>query len=500
MDRPVPLPATPAGVRSGATPAPASRVVPSTPAAEWPVAAPWLAAVLGAAILAIWWWTPVRTPMVERVPGADRPPGETTAGGAVDDVFAKASVSVGPGKAAVELAGSWPRFRGIRMDGRAEEKVALARSWSDGKPRTLWTVAVGEGFAGPVVDGGRVFLMDYDREKQRDALRCLSLADGAEIWRFSYPMTVKRNHGISRTVPSVSGGRVVAMGPKGHVMCVDAGTGRFAWGVDLVKDYGTTVPAWYTGQCPLIEGDAVILAPGGPDVLMVSRDLGSGKEGWRTPNPNGWKMTHASVVPMDLEGRRLLLYPASGGVVAVDARDGSLAWETPRWKINIATVPSPVVLGEGRVFFTGGYSAGSALFRLRVEAGKVVGEEVFRVKADVFGATQHTPVWHEGHLYGIRADGRLVCLSAEGKVVWASGPDTNFGLGPLMVADGLVLAVSDDARLTVADAVAAGYRPHGTAAVLEEGVEAWGPMALAGDRLLVRDLNRMVCLSVGAAR
>jgi outer membrane protein assembly factor BamB len=310
-------------------------------------------------------------------------------------------------------------------------------------------------------------------------------------------MSVKRNHGLTRTVPTVAGGRVVAMGPKCHVVSLDAVTGAFGWGIDTVKAYGAVVPPWYTGQCPLVDGDAVILAPGGPDVLMVSVEAATGKERWRSPNPRGWKMTHASIVPMDLGGRRLYLYPASGGVVAVDAKDGAIVWETAKWKINIATVPSPVLLGEGRVFFTGGYSAGSALFRFRDEGGKVEAEEVFRVKAAVFGATQHTPVWYNGHLYGIRADGRLVCLSADGKVVWASGPDTNFGLGPVMIADGLLLAMDDAARLTLAEAVPDGYRPRVTAAVLEEGVEAWAPLALAGNRLLARDLTRMVCLAVG---
>lgn len=471
----------------------------STAPGVWPPATPWLAAGLVALILGIWWWTPVRTPVVIRVPGADRPAGEAGGGGAgAQDVFARATLVAGPGKPA-SLPGAWPQFRGAGLDGRAKDGVSLARTWPGGKPPVLWTAEVGEGFAGPAVVEGRVFLMDYDREKGRDTVRCLSLADGVEIWRFSYPVAVKRNHGLTRTVPTVSGGRVVAMGPKCHVVSLDAAKGTFAWGVDVVNQYGATVPPWYTGQCPLVDGDAVILAPGGPEALMVSLDAGTGKERWRSPNPQGWKMTHASVVPMDLGGRRLYLYPASGGVVAVEARDGSVAWESGAWKINIATVPSPVLLGEGRVFFTGGYSAGSALFRFREEGGRVVGEEVFRVKASVFGATQHTPVWHEGYLYGIRADGRLVCLSADGKVVWASGPETQFGLGPLMIADGLILAMNDEARLTLADAVPDGFRPRGTSVVLEEGVEAWAPMALAGDRLLARDLTRLVCLAMGAA-
>ena len=466
---------------------------------ELPAPAPWIAAGAAAVLLAAWWLAPVRTPIALRVPGTDRAAGTAgDAGGAAQgDVFAAGMVVAGPGRPAA-LVGAWPRFRGPNLDGISRETITLARSWPGGRPKELWSVDVGEGYAGAVVEQGRVFLMDYDREKGRDAVRCLSLGDGREIWRFSYPVAVKRNHGLTRTVPTVAGRSVVAMGPKCHVVCVDTETGKFHWGLDLVKEYGTTVPAWYTGQCPLVDGDAVILAPGGPEALLLSVDLATGKPRWKTPNPNDWKMTHSSVQPLEVGGKKFYLYCGSGGVAAVSAADGAIAWETSAWKINIATVPTPVLLDEGRVFFTGGYNAGSLLLKFAPAAdGQLAATEVFRVKATVFGATQHSPVWFGGHLYGIRADGRLVCLGPDGKVVWASGPDTNFGLGPVMIADGLILAMDDAGKLTLAEAVPTGFKPLTTGPALAgEASEAWAPFALAGGRLLARDLTRMVCLQM----
>ena len=82
--------------------------------------------------------------------------------------------------------------------------MSLARAWQPSEPRELWAIDVGEGYAGAAVLNGRVYLMDYDRDKKQDALRCLSLADGREIWRYAYPVPVKRNHGMSRTVPAVT--------------------------------------------------------------------------------------------------------------------------------------------------------------------------------------------------------------------------------------------------------------------------------------------------------
>jgi outer membrane protein assembly factor BamB len=341
--------------------------------------------------------------------------------------------------------------------------------------------------------------MDYDREKRQDALRCLSLGDGREIWRYAYPVAVKRNHGMSRTVPAVTDKLVAAMGPKCHVACCDAVTGELRWGLDLVRQYGATVPPWYAGQCPLIENDTVILAPGGKEALLLAVEGPSGKVLWQTPNPHGWKMTHSSIMPMEFEGERMYLYCANNGVVGVSAKDGSILWETTSWKISIATVPSPLVVGAGRVFLTGGYNAGSVMLQLKKQDGKFTVQTLFKLAPEVFGATQHTPVLYEDHLYGVRADGRFACLDLEGKAVWVSDSSQQFGLGSFILADRLIFALNDSGLLRLLEATPEKYKLLGQAQVLK-GRESWGPLALAGGRLLARDLTRMVCLDVRGAQ
>ena len=145
---------------------------------------------------------------------------------------------------------------------------------------------------------------------------------------------------------------VVALGPKCHVVCLNSTTGELLWGLDLVRRYGTTIPPWYAGQCPLIDGGAVILAPGGRDALLLALDSQTGKVRWQTPNPHGWKMTHSSLMPMEFAGERMYVYCANNGVVGVSAKDGAILWETTDWKISIATVPSPLILDGGRIFLT----------------------------------------------------------------------------------------------------------------------------------------------------
>ncbi|MFO1499747.1 MAG: hypothetical protein U1G07_15365 [Verrucomicrobiota bacterium] len=249
-----------------------------------------------------------------------------------------------------------------------------------------------------------------------------------------------------------------------------------------------------TGQCPLIEDGHVILAPGGE--RSADRRRGSQRPGPRqTPNPGHWKMTHSSIMPMEFAGEKFYVYCASLGAVGVSARDGHVLWETTDWKISIATVPSPLPLEDGKLFFSGGYDAGSLMAQLVVDAPRWQVKTLYKLDPAAFGATQHTPIDYRQHLYGVRPDGQFVCLNRAGKVLWGSGSDTTFGLGSFLIVDDLILAVNDSGTLTMLEATPEHYRRLAQAQVLK-GRETWAPLALAGTRLLLRDFTRLICLEL----
>ncbi len=364
-----------------------------------------------------------------------------------------------------------------------------------------------------------------------DALRCFSLRDGRDLWWYAYPVKVKRFHGMSRTVPAVTEKHVVSLGPKCHVVCLDATTGEFRWTIDLVAEYGTEVPQWYAGQCPLVEGGRVILAVGGNneripevyrkpgarstpvperDVLMMAVDLETGRPLWTTPNLPGWEMSHASVVPMEVAGRRMYVYSAGveplGGVVGVDAETGEILWQTEAWEVPYATVPSPVPVGDGRIFLSGGYGAGSMMLQVREAGGRFTVETVFEAEPKVADAAQHTPVLYGDRLLTVLSSragplrGQLLAMDLSGRHIWSSGSDYRFGLGPFMVADSLILALDDHGKLVMVEAGADEFRPLASHQIWPDGHEAWGCLALVGGRLLARDYERMVCLDLRADR
>jgi outer membrane protein assembly factor BamB len=180
-------------------------------------------------------------------------------------------------------------------------------------------------------------------------------------------------------------------------------------------------------------------------------------------------------------------------VAIVEADTGRLMGTTTDWKISIANVPTPVDLGGGRLLFSGGYRAGSAFARIEGAGSSI--ELTRRLDDRTFGAAQQTPIYHEGHVYGVRPDGQMTCLDSEGNVLWTSGPSARFGLGPFLLADGKLLVLDESATLSMIRATPDDYEPLGSAALFD-GESAWAPMAIVAGRLILRDRIRMMCIDL----
>jgi outer membrane protein assembly factor BamB len=394
------------------------------------------------------------------------------------------------------LKGRWPGFRGAYHNAVVSSDVPLAAQWPpEGLPK-LWEVQLGQGYAAPAVYDGRVYLIDYDMDNQRDAIRCLSLDDGREIWQYSYPVKIKRNHGMSRTIPAVNDKYIVTIGPKCHVTCLDRVTGEFKWMIDLVAEYGTKEPLWYAGQCPLIVDDKAIIAPAGPEALMMAVDCETGKVIWTTPNPDGWKMTHCSIIPMQFAGEDFYVYPGSRGVAGVSAEDGSILWKTDKWYLRV-NVPTPIDCGGGKIFLCAGYNKGSMMLQLEQKDGEIDPKVLFKLGAETFGSDQQTPIHYKGHIYGVRPDKQLVCMDTSGTIIWTSGSENTYGLGPYIIANQFIYILDDDSVLSLVEATPNQFNKLAQTKVLN-GHESWGPPALVAGRLMVRDLTTMACLDVSA--
>jgi outer membrane protein assembly factor BamB len=397
-------------------------------------------------------------------------------------------------------AGDWPQFRGPNRDGISRE-TGLLRDWPEGGPKQLWQIELCEGYAAPAVFKDRIYINDYDEKGRRWLVRCLSLADGKPIWEYSYSRRIKTNHGITRTTPATDGKYVFTLDPKCIFHCLDATTGKEIWQKNLVREYGTIIPAWYAGQCPLIEDDRVIIATGGKAIL-VAFDKATGKPIWETPNPEQWPMSHSSVMPAEIGGVKQYLYCIVGkGIVGIAARDGELLWSFD-WKFNQAVAPSPLHVGDGMIFMTSCYEADTVMLQVTREGDAFVAKQLFVLPYTEWNSEVHTPILFENHMFAVgkKKRGLFTCLDLNGKQIWTSEGKASFGLGSYLLADGMFFILDGDTgMLRLLDANTTEYKELAKSQVLS-GHDVWAPMALANGKLLVRDMAQMICLDVSATQ
>lgn len=453
------------------------------------------------------WWLG-KDPVREFVPSM---PGLDNRG---EGVAVNTNINIGEffermGRSRSELKETWPRFRGEYFDNISRSPVRLIDKFGPVGPDIKWSVKLGEGHAGPAIYDGKVYLMDYDEELRSDMLRCFSLVDGEELWRRWYKVNIKRNHGMSRTVPAITDDYILTIGPRSHVMCMERESGELLWGLNVEAEYATEIPFWYTGQCPLIDNGKAIIATGGK-ALMVAVDCASGDILWETPNPGGWGMSHSSVMPYELDGVKMYVYSAIGGAcgIAADGPDeGKVIWETSRWNVQVVA-PSPVCLPDGKVFLTAGYGAGSMVLQLK-RSGSGFDVEVIDEYKPIGGlaSEQQTPLVFNGYLIGIMPKdagplrNQMICVDPSDftKPVWTSGQTVRFGLGPYMMADNKMFILSDDGTLTIARPSTTQYIELDSYRVIE-GQDAWAPIALADGYMVLRDSETMICMDMREGR
>jgi outer membrane protein assembly factor BamB len=460
---------------------------------------------VGCCIFLYWFFhNPVKA-FVEAVPGLDnRPPKSVNLS---DSVIIGEFYNRYDSSLVTSLAGKWPNFRGADNDNIYKENIRLIDKWPAGGPKIIWEKDLGEGHAAAAIYNGRVYVLDYDERRERDNLRCFSLTDGTELWRRGYTINIKRNHGMSRTIPAVNDKYVVTMGPRCQVMCCDAITGELVWGIDLVRDFKAMEPLWYTGQCPIIDNNVAVIAVGGKALLM-GVDCATGNVVWQTPNPDSLKMSHSSVMPMTIAGKKMYVYNSLGGLAGISAEEndrGSLLWTAKDFNPNVIA-PSPIYVGQNRIFVTAGYGAGGALIMINRNGDSFSAQTVQNYKpSEGMASEQQTPVYKDGMVFNIQTKdagasrNQFICCSPDNfkKILWTSPTSERFGMGPYIIADNKFYILNDEGELTIARYSTSKFEILDKTRVIE-GEDAWGPFALADGMLILRNSKKMVCVDIKA--
>lgn len=408
----------------------------------------------------------------------------------------------------------WPQFGGPNRDARVPA-LASKFAWGDKGPDVLWRVElIGPGFSGVAVQGGEVFLLDNELGES-EIVRCFDLATGAEKWSVAYEAKGRVQFPGPRAVPAVTAEAVFTCGALGNIVCIDRKSHEIRWENHLVETYGGEDPGFGWSSAPLLLGELVIFAPLGGEVGLVAFDQKTGEERWTSA---GVGFSQSSPAYLELLGEPGIVILATDtqatgndqaapmSVTCIDPKDGSTRW---RHVLTLTRLPVATALqvDRERVFLTGGYRGGSTLLRVAKQDGKYAFEELFHIER---GAQVHAPLLHDGHLYLLanenwnvqpnrRAEGGLLCLGLDGQEKWRSGSTPYFGLGNAILAgDHILVQDGDDGTLRVVKASPKGYEQVAEAKVFGEprsrSEQMWAPMALAGERLLLRSQDVLLCV------
>jgi outer membrane protein assembly factor BamB len=334
----------------------------------------------------------------------------------------------------------WPQWRGPRRDAVSDE-TGLLQNWPEGGPKRLWKVdGLGTGWSSPIIVNGTIYITG---DVGDDLVIFAFDLNGQPKWRRVNGKRWIKPYPGARATCAYSNGRVYNMNAHGRVVCLDAQTGDEIWVVDILDRFDAENITWALSECLLIDGDRVIVTPGGREALMAALDKRTGRTVWMTPPLGDDKTSHSSPILFRHAGRRLIANCSDSHGFGVDADTGELLWTVVLKNPHGVNASTPVY-DSGRVYYVTARSEKGRQYRLRAGQGGVTAEHVWTSHLDsvtggavlvdgtLFSATYLKPKqwygvdWDTGQTKheqtglttgaAIYTDGRLYCLDERGNV------------------------------------------------------------------------------------
>jgi outer membrane protein assembly factor BamB len=402
----------------------------------------------------------------------------------------------------------WPNYRGPAGNGVAPEAL-VANAWPATGPKKEWTAPAESGFSSYSVAGGKAVTL-VRREIDGNPMEvCVALdaATGKEVWARELWLSnqydgggnagTEQNKGGDgpRSTPVISGGKVYVIDANLKVFALKLEDGGQVWKRDLVKEHKGNVIKWQNAASPLIHGERLFLAGGGPGEALLALDKESGKTLWKAEDD---AMTHATPILAELFGVTQVIFFTQKGLVAVTPESGEVLWRHA-FPFKVSTAASPVVW-EDIVYCSAGYGVGAGAARISREGGKFQAKEIWRTPNDNMNHWS-TPVVRDGFLYGMFSfkeygTGPLACIDIRtGEKKWA---EAGFGPGNVILTGDRLLALTDAGELVLAPAEPGGYKELARARVV--GGKCWSTPALVKGKAFVRSTLEGGCFDLGGAK
>ncbi len=390
----------------------------------------------------------------------------------------------------------WAQWRGPNRDAICLE-TGLLKDWPGGGPLLTWkATGLGEGYSSISVLGDRL----YTTGQKGDStfVFALAAADGKIVW------SAKLGHAGApgspkfegtRSTPTVDGELVYAVGQYGEMVCLERSSGKERWRKDFTKDFAGERPEWGFSESPLIDGNKIIVTPGGSKGALVALHKENGMLIWQSKefiDP----AHYSSAIIGNIGGVRQYIQLTPSSVAGIAAADGKLLWKAPRIG-KVAVIPTPV-LRDRFVYVSSGYGVGCNLFKVTSDGGKFSAQEVYANKVMM---NHHGGLIRIGDcVYGFSDSKGWTCQNLRtGEALWQE--KGKVGKGCLLYAEGLFYLRQEDSPGTVAiiEASEKGYKEHGRFNPPDRSdKKSWSHPVIAGKKLYLRDQDVLLCYDLNA--
>ena len=402
-------------------------------------------------------------------------------------------------------AGEWNQHRGPFSNNLSDESITSA-NWLKSISAVAWKEKTPLGFSSFTTYEGNAFTLVAEEDEDglmREICIALDLKTGKREWSTHLGiMDYKAGGGNSgasdnkggdgpRSTPSVLDGKVWAYDSDMSLYCLSAKNGKLIWKVNVLKEYDGINPRWENASSPLIVDDLVIIYGGGEGKSFLAFDKDSGRLKWKTGSELA---THATPILTKIHGLDQVIFFCQSGLVSILPKSGKELWRQD-FPFKVSTAASPVVAGD-LVYCSAGYGVGAGLFRIKKNGSKFSSEQVWRKPNDVVNHWS-TPVYHDGHLYGMFSfkkygDGPLQCVELRtGRVKWS---EDGYGPGNVILSGKHLIALSDKGELSIVEATPSYYKELARKKLITG--KCWSTPTLSNGMVLARSTVEAVCLSV----
>ena len=369
----------------------------------------------------------------------------------------------------------------------------LLQDWPEGGPKKMWTVNdAGLGYSGVTVQAGSLYTMGaFDK---KEMLLAYNSSSGKKLWEVHVGELLTNGWGDGpRMSPTISNGKIYALGARGNLLCVLAKNGKQVWKKSLVDDLGGKVPGWGYTESVLVDQGKVICTPGGKDGAIAALDADSGRTIWRTKSFTDGAQ-YSSPISIIHQGKKQYVQLVMKNIVGIDPGNGSVLWKS-KWPGKVAVIPTPI-FSNGHVYVTSGYGVGCKLVKL----GDNYPTNVYENKVM---KNHHGGVIKVGeHLYGYSDGVGWACQDFKtGELIW--NEKKALGKGAIAYADNRLYCQGEgDGRLILIDASPTGWKTHGEFTISPQTKKRnpkgriWTHPVICDGKLYLRDQEYILCYDI----